>query len=263
MDSAPQSLLRPVPCPACGRPGRELSPCPWCGERAPVSPRTRGDFARLAAGFALLAAAAGSAAAAATDVHPVVPAVPAGIAASAAGRLSGFFLVRAASPLRAGPLLARAFGEAGWGSLAAALFASFLALAFRAFAVPHPIPSAARFAWLLPAVAATCFALRVPAEAPDAPASGASPRERARRRHAPDLLAAITLAPFAALFAARGPSLLSLPGLALVLGVWFSRLARPAAPLFLSAVCFVPLLPDPAFFAFGILAAGLYRAADA
>jgi len=245
MRSAPQSLLLRVPCPACWRPSRELSPCPWCGERAPVAPRTRGDIVRLVAGTALVAVAAGTAAATGTAVDPVAPAVPAGMVA--AGLLCGLFLVRPPqSP-----------GEAGWGSLSSAAIVSLLALALRACAVPYPIPIVQRFAWAFPALAAAFFALRVPAEAPNAPAFGASSRERALRRHAPDLVAALSLTPFAALFAACGPSLLSLVALALVLGVWLARLAHPAVPLLLSALVFTLLLPDPAFFALGLVLAAL------
>lgn len=31
----------PVVCHACGRPGRELQSCPWCGERVPLARQTR------------------------------------------------------------------------------------------------------------------------------------------------------------------------------------------------------------------------------
>lgn len=31
----------PIVCHACGRPGRELQPCPWCGERVPLARQTR------------------------------------------------------------------------------------------------------------------------------------------------------------------------------------------------------------------------------
>ena len=184
----------------------------------------------------------------------------AGWGSLAAGLLSGFFLAVPKPPSgreesrKSGPLFEGAPGKAGWGSLSAALLSALLALGFRFFAVPYPLPAATRFAWLFPALAAACFALRVPAEAPDAPASGASPIVRTLRRHAPDFAAALSLAAFAAVFAVRGPSLLSLAGLAFVLGVWFARLARPAAPLFLSAACFSLLLPDPAFLAYGLLA---------
>ena len=274
MRSAPQSLLLRVPCPACGRPSRELSPCPWCGERAPVAPRTRGDIVRLVAGLALLAVAAGTAAATGTAVDPVATAVPAGMAAS--GLLCGLFLIRPppsrfarqlpqwgsqtrdTSARSAGPHSEGAPGEAGWGSLSSAAIVSLLALALRACAVPYPVPIVRRFAWTFPALAAACFALRVPAEAPNAPAFGASSRERALRRHAPDLVAALSLAPFVALFAASGPSLPSLVALALVLGVWLARLSRPAVPLLLSALGFTLLLPDPAFFALGLVPVALH-----
>ena len=273
MRSAPQSLLLRVPCPACGRPSRELSSCPWCGERASAAPRTRGDIARLVVGLALVAVAAGTAAATGTAVNTVAPAVPAGMAA--AGLLCGLFLVRPppsrfarqlpqrgsqtrdSSAHSAGPLLEGAPGDAGWGSLSSAAIVSLLSLALRACAVPYPIPIVQRFAWTFPALAAAFFALRVPAEAPNAPAFGASSRERALRRHAPDLVAALSLSPFAALFAASGPSLLSLVALALVLGVWLARLSRPAVPLLLSALGFTLLLPDPAFFALGLVLAAL------
>lgn len=255
MGSAPQSLLFPVRCPACGRPVREFSPCPWCGERAPASPRARGDLVRLVSGWALLATAAGTVAAAATNGNPVEPAVPAGIASSSAGLFSGFFLAISKPPSGRTP------GESARKNLAAALIASFFALAFRACAVPHPISSIERFSWFFPALAAACFALRVPAENPNAPASGSTPRERALRRFAPDLAAALSLAPFAAVFAFAGPSLPALVGLALVLGVWFGRLSRPAAPTVLSSAAFSLLLPDPAFLAFGFLAAAAVPAA--
>ena len=260
MGAAPQSLLFPVRCPACGRPGRELSPCPWCGERAPFAPHTRGDLARLAAGFALLVAGAIVGEGSLRSLGgPLLEGAPgeAGWGSLAAGLLSGFFLVcspppseRGAAPEGRGEVLRAA---------TAALFASLFALGFRIFAVPYPLPAAASLAWLFPALAAACFALRVSAEAPDAPASGDPASVRALRRHAPDLVAALSLAPFAAVFAARGPSLPSLAGLAPVLGVWFARLARPAAPLLLSAACYSLLLPDPAPLAFGLLAGAAVR----
>ena len=66
------------------------------------------------------------------------------------------------------------------------------------------------------------------------------------------------LFPFAALFAVCGPFLLSLVALALVLGVWLARLSRPAVPLLLSALGFTLLLPDPAFFALGLVPVALH-----
>lgn len=286
MDDAPQSLLLPVRCPACGRPSRELSSCPWCGEYASAASRTRADIARLVAGLSLLALAAWIDAATGGRHGPAPSAVPAG--ATAAGLLCGLFLVRTPASLfarrgsqesppsrfalqlprrgsqtrdssarSAGPLLEGAPGEAGWGSLSSAVIVSLLAFALRACAVPYPIPIVQRFAWVFPALAVACFALRVPAEAPNAPASGAPARIRALRRHAPDLVAALSLLPFVALFAVCGSSLLSLVALALVLGVWFARLARPAVPFLLSALGFCLLLPDPAFFALGLVPAAL------
>ncbi len=256
----PQPLLLPLPCPACRRPGRELSPCPWCGERVPIAPGTRGDLARLAAGLALLAAG--------------TLGTPGTLGAALAGLLSGFFLVcvsppsgrgvaRSAggsNPCGADPAPARETGGAIRAS-AVALFAALLALALRAFGAPYPLLPAVRLAWLFPALAAVAFALRVPAEAPNAPASGASPLGRAWRRHAPDVVAALSLVPFAAAFAAGAMSGIALVGLSLVLGVWLSRLASPTVPLLLSAVFLSLLLPDPAFLAFGLLAGGLYGTA--
>ena len=173
--------------------------------------------------------------------------------------LSGFFLVCSSPPSERGEV-----PEGRGGVLraaTAALLAALFALGFRFFAVPYPIPAAVRLAWLFPALAAAAFALRAPAEAPNAPASGASPRGRAWRRHAPDFAAALSLVPFAAAFAADAPSGLSLVGLSLVLGAWLSRLASPTVPLLLSAVFLSLLLPDPAFLAFGLLAGGLYGTA--
>ena len=277
MGDAPQTLLVPVRCPACGRPSRELSPCPWCGERAPLASRTRRDLARLAAGLGLLVAAAGTAAAAGSAHPSVMSPVPSGLAATAAGLLCGILLgrplqarfarqlpqlgglTRDSSARRVGPLLEGAPGEAGWGSLSSAAIVSLLALALRACAVPYPIPIIQRFAWTFPALAAGCFALRVPAEAPNAPASGDPARVRALRRHAPDLAAALSLAPFAAIFAACGASLPSLVGLALVLGVWLPRLSSPVLPTLLVAAWLALLLPDPAFLSLGLLAAALRR----
>ncbi len=48
----------PIVCRACGRPGRELQPCPWCGERVPLSRQTRILLLLfvLATAFAALAA---------------------------------------------------------------------------------------------------------------------------------------------------------------------------------------------------------------
>ena len=255
----PQPLLLPLPCPACRRPGRELSPCPWCGERVPIAPGTRGDLARLAAGLALLAAG--------------TLGTPGTLGAALAGLLSGFFLVcvsppsgrgvaRSAggsNPCGADPAPARETGGAIRAS-AVALFAALLALALRAFGAPYPLLPAVRLAWLFPALAAAAFALRVPAEAPNAPASGSSPPGRAWRRHAPDLVAALSLVPFAAAFVAGAPIGLSLVGLSLVLGVWISRLASTTVPL-LSAAFLALLLPDPAFLVFGLLAGGLYGTA--
>lgn len=256
MGEAPQSLLLSVLCPACGRPSRELSPCPWCGERSPLAPRTRGDLARLAAGFVILLSSAISEKGALwSSGGPLSEGAfgEAGWGSLAVGLLSGFFLALAKPSSEAVP------GEAGRRSLAAALLTSLLAVALRAFAAPYPLPFAVRHAWILPALAAAAFALRVSAEAPNAPASGDLARIRAIRRHAPDLAAALSLAPFAAVFAACGPSLLSLAGLALVLGVWLSRLSRPVLPTMLVAAGFSLLLPDPAFLAFGFLAAAAFR----
>lgn len=193
---------------------------------------------RVAAGLALLALA----------VSTKLAAGP--VAGMVAGLLSGLFLAHSArgnAPEKTGGFLRVA---------AAALVAALLAFSLRAFGAPFPLPGAARLAWFFPALAAAAFALRVPAEAPNAPASGASARARAWRRHAPDLAAAALLLPFAAVFA-TGVPLLSLPAFALVLGVLLSRLARPAAPLLLSALLLSLLLPDPASFAFGLLSGGL------
>jgi hypothetical protein len=238
MGPAPQSLLLPVRCPVCGRPGRELLPCPWCGERAPAAPRTRGDLVRLVAGLALLAAGTATKANLAGTT-----------AATLAGLLSGFLLAPSGPARGASPAIP-----------CAALAASILALALRAFGVPFPLPAVSRLSWLLPALAAGLLALRVPAEAPNAPASGA-PRRRAWRRHAPELAAALSLAPFAAAFAARETTLPGLVGLAAVLGAWISRLSSPAVPLLLSSGAFALLLPEPAALAFGLLAAALRRPA--
>ena len=41
--SVPQTLLRLSQCPVCGRPAREIAPCPWCGERCPASRKTWTD----------------------------------------------------------------------------------------------------------------------------------------------------------------------------------------------------------------------------
>lgn len=171
------------------------------------------------------------------------------------GLLAGFLLVR---PPRERP------GEAGVGgpgretfpSVAAfaALGAALAGFALRAAGTPFPAPFASVLARLLPAAAAALFALRVPAEAPNAPASG-SPRVRALRRLAPDWIAAALLLPFAVL-----PTFSPI-GLALVLGTCVRRLSRPGVPLVLAAAAFAPLLPDPAAFAFGILAGALLPAA--
>ena len=230
----------------------------------PIAPGTRGDLARLAAGLALLAAGAALRALGITGtlgtLEPVLGAL--------VGFLSGFVLSGGRpSPAAAAREDTRppgyAFSETALeaGTAGASLFAALLALALRAFGAPYPLLPAVRLAWLFPALAAVAFALRIPAEAPNAPASGASPLGRAWRRHAPDIVAALSLVPFAAAFAAGAMSGLALVGLSLVLGVWLSRLAPPTVPLLLSAVFLSLLLPDPAFLAFGLLAGGLYGTA--
>ena len=132
----------------------------------------------------------------------------------------------------------------------AALGAALVGFALQAAGTPFPAPFAPVLARLFPAVAAAMFLLRVPAEAPNAPASG-SPRVRTLRRFAPDLIAAALLLPFAVL------SVFSPLGLALVLGTFVRRLSQPGVPLVLVAAVFALLLSDPAAFAFGILAAAL------
>jgi hypothetical protein len=196
--------------------------------------------------------------------------------AALAGFLSGFFLVCDSPPSERG--VARSAGGSTPSSAdpaavptqalgvelrasTAALLAALLAFALRAVGAPDPLHPVVRLAWLFPALVAAAFALRVPAEAPNASASGFSPPGRAWRRHAPDLVAALSLVPFAAAFAAGAPTGLSLVGLSLVLGVWISRLASPTVPLLLSAAFLALLLPDPAFLAFGLLAGGLYGTA--
>ena len=232
VDNAPQSLLRPAACPACGRPARELSPCPWCGEAVPADPRTRVDLLRAVAGVAVLALAL------------------AGVGTGAPGFfgcfLAGLFLALGPIPIPR----SRGTAAVPFAALAAAL----AGLALRASGTPFPAPFAPPLARILPAAAAALFALRVPAEAPNAPASG-TVRARLLRRHGPDLLAAALLLAFAV------PPAYPPLGLALVLGALVHRLSRPGPPLLLAATAFALLLPAPAAFAFGILAAALPAAA--
>lgn len=215
--------------------------------------RTRGDILRVASGIVILVLVA-------AGIGP--PEFLTGWNADGGkfllrDLLSGFFF--ALGPISigrkspAGPN--RGIGPSPWidnrtiGSFTA-LAASTAGLSLRAAGVPFPTPFATPLARLLPAVAATLFALRVPAEVPNAPASG-SPRVRTLRRFAPDWIAAVLLLPFAVL-----PTFSPL-GLSLVLGALLHRLSRPGVPLVLAAVAFALLLPDPAAFAFGILAAAL------
>jgi hypothetical protein len=220
-----------------------MSPCPWCGESVPVDPRTPGDVLRAGAGLVVLVLAAAGVGAdgiarGGSVFRPVLQ-----------GLFAGFFL--ALGPISVGRRPTRAT-KRGTPAIAsgAALAAALAGLSLRAAGVPFPTPFATPLARLLPAVAAALFALRVPAEAPNAPASG-SPRVRALRRFAPDWIAAALLLPFAVL-----PTFSPL-GLSLVLGALLHRLSRPGVPLVLAAVAFALLLPEPVTFAFGILAAAL------
>ena len=259
MVNAPQSLLRPTACSVCGRPARELWPCPWCGESVPLDPRTRINILRVGMGLVILALGSIGIGA---DGLPWMSSVSFRVLQ---GLLVGFLL--AWSPRERFPS-----GESGAGTTItsemanvtigcrvssnaafAALGAALVGFALQAAGTPFPAPFAPVLARLFPAVAAAMFLLRVPAEAPNAPASG-SPRVRALRRFVPDLIAAVLLLPFAVL-----PAFSPL-GLALVLGTFVRRLSRPGVPLGLVAAVFALLLSDPSAFAFGILAASLFPA---
>ena len=157
--SVPGLLLRGVRCRACGRPGvPEALPCPWCGERAPLSRETRRE---LLFGFAVAAACSaaawcGALRAGAISGFQVVAAVAAGlILAPAAARCPA----GAAAPSGAA---GRRSGVAG---AAAALAASCAAVA-RAFAATTP-PGPSRV-WFASALFAFLFlaALRFPALPP-------------------------------------------------------------------------------------------------
>jgi hypothetical protein len=198
----------------------------------PADHRTRVDLLRAVAGIAVLALAL-------AGVGPGAP-------GSFGCFLAGFFLALGPIPLPRG----RGTESVPFAALAAAL----AGLALRASGTAFPTPFAPLLSRILPAAAAALFALRVPAEAPNAPASG-TVRARFLRRHWPDLLAAALLLPFAVLPAC--PPL----GLALVIGALVRRLSRPGIPLLLAAAAFAILLPDPTAFAFGILAAALPAAA--
>lgn len=202
----------------------------------PADPRTREDILRVVAGLVLALVAAGVGADGFGWMRP-------GAVRVLQGLLAGFFLARGTRDRIPSP-------NAAFAALGAAL----VGFGLRVAGTPFPIPSAPILARLLPGVAAALFALRVPAEAPNAPASG-SPRVRALRRFAPDWIAAALLLPFAIL-----PAFSPL-GLSLVLGALLHRLSRPGVPLVLAAAAFAPLLPDPAAFAFGILAGALLPAA--
>lgn len=148
----PGLLLRGGRCRACGRPGAsEALPCPWCGERAPLSRETRRE---LLFGFAVAAVCAG---AARCGVVRACALAEFQVAAAAA---AGLILAPAAARCPAG-----AAASSGVAGAIAALAASCAALA-RAFAPAFfPYPSRACFAEALFAFAAL-GALRLPALPP-------------------------------------------------------------------------------------------------
>lgn len=151
LPSVPALLLRGTECRACGRPGApETLPCPWCGERAPLSRETGRELVSgLAAAAVCTAAARCCAGAAAVPGFRTAAAVAAALALAPAA---------ARCPEGAeGPAGGGAGPRTGLAGSAAALAASSVALV-RAFA---PGPPGARFAAALFAFAALA-ALRAP-----------------------------------------------------------------------------------------------------
>lgn len=228
------NLLLVESCRACGRPAAELCDCPWCGEAAPVSPRSHGAILLLAFGLVLLALGGrfGAGFGAPAPVSSVLAA------------LAGWLV---AAPLRE--------SENGRSVAlpAAALAAGLVALA--AARQPALRAAAAGGLWLFPLAVAACLAA-VPAPLPPVP--GATVRARLAQRFAPPLLvAAPVLAVSAWTLRVAGSGILPFLGLACILRALGSRLRGPAVLLVPAAACLAPAAPDPAAFALAVAAAGL------
>ena len=228
------NLLRVVPCRACGRPAAEGCACGWCGERAPLSPKSHADILFFFSGLVLLCVG---------DTNG--PGADAWAAAHLAPMLS--VLSAIAGLCVAGPLR----GTSGGRSPAlpfAALAAGLAALAAK-LAPPARLPAP----WFFPA-AVLAVLLLLPAPLPPVPAATARGR-LAQRFSAPLVLAAAELAVSAWSFAATGPTALSHLGLACVLSAVGSRLRRPGALLAPAAFFLAFPAPDPGAFALAVAAA--------
>jgi len=223
---APQTLLRPSRCPACGRPAAELAPCPWCGERAPAARATRTDAVLLLAAW----------------VTAFLP-LPAFSASLAAGFLLSF---RARDPAFGRACDSAAFvtpGRAvalGARSALPALAAAVVAL----WAGRFPVSAAGlrpTAAVLLPLLAAALCLGRAPAEPP---VPSGDMRARLLARELPGLVfLLLTLPPV--LF----PGTPVAPGAAL--GVLCSRLVRPLPWLVFAESVLAVAGPDPSALALG------------
>lgn len=174
----PGLLLRGTECRACGRPGApEALPCPWCGERTPLSRETKRELISGLAVAAVCAVASrcgvGSmatpgfrpavAVAAGWALAPAAARCPEGVATDAGGEESRTGIAGSAAALAASFVaLVRAFAPGPPRDLfAAALFAFVALAALRAPALP---PLAAptfrgRFAALAAGTAAAALPL--------------------------------------------------------------------------------------------------------
>ena len=241
------NLLRGEPCRACGRPAAEGTPCPWCGERAPIALASRNEAVPALCGVlcCFLAAAIGGLPTGPRD-RPFLIALAALCGAAAAMTVRDAPAARG-SPARR-PVLAALALAAGLLALAAKLAAP----AWRGLA-----EALAGAAWALPLAILAALLLR-PAPLPPVPA--ATLRGRLAQRFGPPLLVAgLPLALCAAAFALAGEATpLGVLGFAAVLWPLGLRLRRPA-PLGAAMVALLsPLVADPAAFALGfVLAAAL------
>ena len=228
---APQTLLRPSKCPACGRPAAELAPCPWCGEVAPAARATRTDAALLLAAWSATALS--------------LPAMIAGLLAGflLSFRAHAFVGERAggtpAPPANATIPLRRAVALGVRPALPALTAATVALLAGR-----FPVSAAGlrpMAAVLLPILAVALCLGRAPAEPP---VPSGSVRARLLARDLPGLiLLLLTLPPV------FFPSAPVAPGAAL--GVLCSRLVRPLAWLVFAASVLAVAGPDPSALALG------------
>ena len=228
---APQTLLRPSKCPACGRPAAELAPCPWCGEVAPAAHATWTDAALFLAAWSATALS--------------LPAMVAGLLAGFLLSFRAHAFVREpaggthAPPANASVLLRRAIALGVRPALPALTAATVALLAGR-----FPVSTAGlrpTAAVLLPILAVALCLGRAPAEPP---VPSGDMRARLLARDLPGLiLLLLTLPPV------FFPSAPVAPGAAL--GVLCSRLVRPLAWLVVAASVLAVAGPDPSALALG------------